>query len=340
MMTMLSNEILEIFHKLRESVDGKSDLIGETLDSTHGIYVACTIDKELVLILRDQITERVPSRDLSALTVDYGVTCRALVSGREILEEAILIKLKVGNYELEPAFALFVSMALIEIAALPNEYEPKNLVRNLLTLFQSKPKDSRESVIGFYGELSLIARSANPEAWAVAWHSNPLASKDFTFTNVHVEVKTTESRSRRHKLNIDQFHGGGKPVMLASIQVEEVSTGKTVIEVIQEMENLISRDSYRKVCNLFFETLGISNAVASDLPLEVVGGTEGILVLDSKGVPSPRLPDDAIDSETIVSVDFVSNFDLVIARNSTLEKNLWGQSFRLFEENWELNANY
>lgn len=329
---MISTDLLDIFRTLRASSDDNSDFIGVELNAEHGIYAACTSDKELAIILRDPKTENIPSRDLSSLMVDYGVTCSAVVSGKEIKEEAIVIKLKRGSLELEEAFSLFLSLALIEISESPVGYKPRELVGSLIQLFQSKPKESREAVIGFFGELTLIARSGNPEAWVAAWHANGKASKDYSFQSFHVEVKTTESRRRKHKLTLDQLNSSEKPVMMASIQVEEESTGKSVLNLINDLEDRLVRNSYRKVCDLFFETLGISNSLASELSFEVKGGTGGILIFDSVNIPAPRLPDNEIDAETIKSVEFESNFDLIMSKSLTQNKLWQAQNFQFFDE--------
>lgn len=308
-----SSKLKEVFDQLRAAPKASNVLLAAVLQKESGVYAACTSDNELVLLIRDGSKDTVPTRELTALRVDYGMVCRAQIGTEEVEEKVIFLKLNSESSNLEEAFFLIVAITLEQFERDEFSQSPRDLVDNLIRLFQSRPGESREALVGLFGELKLIDESANPDIWAQAWHSKSNSNKDFTFSSVLVEVKTAESRHRKHRISLEQLTGDDKPVQFVSVRIEESPLGSSIMDVLGSLEAKLTRDLYRKILELFFETLGLANNLAKNLTFELIGGASSILVVNSRAVPAPELPSRTERAVTISGVSFESNFDLIVA---------------------------
>jgi hypothetical protein len=111
--------------------------------------------------------------------------------------------------------------------------------RNILA---GRTRLTTEQEVGFFGELlflEFVIKEIGPEVAAASWQGPFSEEHDFTFGDVHVEVKTTSSERRRHTV-----HGLGQlaplrgvPLSLVSVQLTRSSAqeGRTLPQLVKHV---------------------------------------------------------------------------------------------------------
>jgi len=320
---MRISEIEGTYRKLETLPKNSGQITATVLEQASGIYAACNDLDQWLLLIRDKEIDFVPSRDLAELSVEYGVSCVAKLEDQVLRERVILIRLK-GEYEhLNRPFILLVAMLIQQIKTLDHNTSPRELVSNLIELFRAKPMESREVIVGFFGELSLMARSDEPGFWVNNWHTRNASNKDFSFDDFFVEVKTTENRRRKHKISAEQLEDAEKSVWVASLRVEEDPTGSTIEQEISSLESKMTPAEFKLVAELYFDVIGINNSMARNLRLRLIDGLSEIKFFNSKIIPKPLKPGVQKLDLSISAIQFQSNFEVIEANlNSDADKSL------------------
>lgn len=166
-----------------------------------------------------------------------------------------------------------------------------SVVARLVDLFQCLQAPPKDSVIGLFGELFVISRAKSPKAALDAWHPLIESTFDFSWQCNRLEVKTTSSRVRIHDFSYEQCVApDGTTGLLASIQTEEVSSGKTVFELAESILMSIDNDvrAEEKLHNQVARTLGTSFESAAELRFDEVLARNSCRFFNLAKIPAVR----------------------------------------------------
>jgi hypothetical protein len=124
-------------------------------------------------------------------------------------------------------------------------------LRQLGHLLEQESGLSRELEIGLLGELSLLIgaiRSEGPAAGLDSWRGWDREEHDFGLSDCDVEMKTTTSERRAHRISslTQLVPTADRPLWLVSLQVTRAGSGGTsVSQLVGRARDLLSEDSPR-----------------------------------------------------------------------------------------------
>ncbi|MBW6440022.1 PD-(D/E)XK motif protein [Actinoplanes hulinensis] len=144
-------------------------------------------------------------------------------------------------------------------------------LRRLGHLIRAEQTLTQEVEAGLIGELCLLAGlcvTSTPEAALQAWRGGT-EEHDFGLASLDVEVKTTMSETRRHRISsITQLQPtGDRPLWLLSLQLTDAGTGgSTVAEFVQRVRQMFPTAAQRDEFDLRTQAAGWRHRYA-DTPL-------------------------------------------------------------------------
>ncbi len=150
----------------------------------------------------EQASQR-PPIELRHLSVLFGARCH--VSGATEEEAYFTVVRCRGDAVLQGYFLLMAKTLLLAAGPDPDERSVEKSVLAFVELFRSTGKPPGYAIRGLWGELLLIARSADPLTVLRAWHIAAIERFDFGAGNQRVEVKTAGRSSRRHHFSLEQL---------------------------------------------------------------------------------------------------------------------------------------
>ena len=102
-------------------------------------------------------------------------------------------------------------------------------VHRVAVIFERMRRPPTRTVNGLFGELYVIARSADPAKALAAWRVDGTACFDFVAADARLEVKTAAGRVRSHVFSYEQCNPpAGTVAVVASMLVERVARGLTL----------------------------------------------------------------------------------------------------------------
>jgi hypothetical protein len=109
------------------------------------------------------------------------------------------------------------------------------LVQGMARVFQASTQPSIRSVTGLLGEILFIAASANRGSAVDAWADGPGSRFDFTYEGLWLDVKSTQGRSRRHSVSLEQLRsvGGVSPALVSFCL--EIGSGMSVRGLLDQI---------------------------------------------------------------------------------------------------------
>jgi putative PD-(D/E)XK family protein DUF4420 len=179
-----------------------------------------------------------PEPDVAGLR---NVRFDAFVSGDDAFAE---LSIRVEN-NVYGAYSLLATIAdLLQIQRLPLAVAVAGGIARHQHILASRAALTTEQELGLFGELlflEFLIAAIGPEAAAVAWQGPLSEEHDFTFGDVHVELKTTSGERRRHTI-----HGLGQlvplpdvPLSLVSVQLTRSSPdgGRTLPQMVRAVRH-------------------------------------------------------------------------------------------------------
>jgi hypothetical protein len=124
-----------------------------------------------------------------------------------------------------------------------NKVETKDIENLMLLLERALGREkiiSRESIIGMWGEISVIDFAKDIEKFILGWAKEADSIHDFTFENYpDVEVKTTLGVNRTHYVSSDQVENQDKKTIFISIISREIDNGRSIIDIFNSINKKI-----------------------------------------------------------------------------------------------------
>lgn len=182
------------------------------------------------------------------------------------------------------------------------------IVSGLVRLFAATQPAPRTSVVGLWGELWLIARSANSSLLARAWHSEPMDRWDFSLPGLRVEVKTTTG-SRRHHFSLDQLQPPPSTrLLVASVITAEVATGTSIASLLTRVSDSIQDMELRsRVVETAMGSLGPGWLAGRHVAFDANLAAATLRILNAEDVP--RIEDPPVEVSHVTFQSDVEDVD-------------------------------
>jgi hypothetical protein len=164
-------------------------------------------------------------------------------------------------------------------------------IARLVEIFQLLGRPPRRGVIGLYGELTVIALSADRKFCVSAWRASLDDRFDFSVDEIRMETKATSNRVRTHHFSFDQCSPPhGTTGVLASMFVEQAGGGQSVRELIVDIEGKIGTDNEARVRlnATIAASLGSSLPAALQMRFDDRLARSSLLFFDLADVPAIR----------------------------------------------------
>lgn len=181
---------------------------------------------------------------LANLDVQFQLLCSLMKEGEAELEGRFTV-VRCRSMDVETTdYFLSICEALLRILGdRPKATQIASAVNRVASIFQKIRRSPLRPVNGLFGELYFLLRSSDVSKAVAAWRVDSNSRFDFTVGNCRVEVKTASGRRRLHEFSYEQCNPPESTVaVVASLHVEEVSSGKSIESVMREIESRISAD--------------------------------------------------------------------------------------------------
>jgi hypothetical protein len=189
--------------------------------------------------------------------------------------------------DLHPYFVeMMVAIAAVQPAPL-SEGEVDSVVASLVELFKLGRAAGRSTVAGLWGELLVIAASADATAYLRAWHLDPTDSFDFAFSDRRIEVKSSEKQIREHDFSLGQVSERRDGDYVASVLLKRSAAGASTLELAEQIAATLDDSGRAKLWGLVFRTLGEDATITNDVRYEIKFAKDNLRFVASYRVPTP-----------------------------------------------------
>lgn len=188
---------------------------------------------------------------------------------------------------------LFVNALAGAAEGLPPALSPAETDRffdDAVELFRLFAAPARNSVLGLWGELFVIAASPCPDALVTSWHVTPEQTFDFVFPAAYLEVKTTARGSRQHEFALAQLRAPQLRVYVASLVVEQSDAGDSVFDVANALQDGLSSANRAKLWRLVAQSVGGEADDAAQVRFVQASAQNSLRFYDAAELPAPEIP--------------------------------------------------
>lgn len=241
-----------------------------------------------------------PMRDLSLenLDVRYCLSCRLISDTGETEENRYsMITLRSHDAALHMQFIDIVLLIIRKLAPVPSKHDIAKEVEGLVSIFEAFKRPPKNTIQGLWAELLVIEQSSNPEILIGAWHADKSAKYDFTMGRDKLEVKSTSSEQRIHKISLDQLNPSeNSRLLIASTIVRESGHGNGGLSIDELrdkiLEKMTNAEAKLRLCRIIADTIGTEIDNLKRMFFDYVGASDSLKFYDYKRVPK-------IEKETV-----------------------------------------
>ncbi|PJJ53770.1 putative PD-(D/E)XK family protein DUF4420 [Mumia flava] len=241
----------------------------------------------IVLLTPPDPTPDPPTR-LRRISMDPRLRCVVETEGRDKVEGDFgVVRLRVGEDELTPAFLDVVLVLIRLIGTSPTDGSVSAAMRRFVQLFDPSTP-ARGSVLGLWGELFVMARAADGHKLLDYWHPYVDSRFDFAGDDFRLDVKATTRDVRLHEFALEQLLPlPSARVLVLSLMTTETNSGTSVRELVGELESDLANDASRQMTlhHLVAATLGPDWTRSSERCFDVGQAIESAACLDVDSIP-------------------------------------------------------
>ncbi len=183
-----------------------------------------------------------PPVQLKNLTALFNVRCRLVVGHQKTEESLTVVECTSPDPEVRLAFLRGLKPAIDLMGPSPTAADARRAVENLAEVFRKLSQPPSRSIVGVWGEMLMLARATDPKELIDAWHVDPTERFDFLAGPLRLEVKTTRSGLREHRVGLDQLFDPGARVALASMRTRGAGGGASLQELLDELMGRLTDD--------------------------------------------------------------------------------------------------
>lgn len=198
---------------------------------------------------------------MAVLSVEFGATY-VLDEGSARREVRVTVfRCNSTDEEIRELFGSFCESVLAALPSVPTERDVAAELDRWLGLFWRLQTPPRTDIVGLIGELTFLRAAPSRGPWIQGWHGDPTSTIDFVVTNPHVEVevKATQSPTRRHTVSGDQAFGVGNRYF-ASVQVDLRDSGGTIGDFAREIADQLAPEEVQRFWHLVASECGSAYA--------------------------------------------------------------------------------
>ena len=229
----------------------------------------------LLLGAVDQESVSHPPIQLEGLTVLFNIPCAISLPDGESREDRLsVVRCVVEGEDTQRYFAHACESVVQIVGSDPTDADIRQSVQRLVEIFQRLSQPPVRSLTGLIGELCVIRLSRNPVAAIRSWRAEDSDRYDFASQDVRIEVKASTARERYHILSLEQCAPPpGTIGILASLFIERLGGGKSMSELITEIERSVEDDPelilklHRTIANSLGDALATAMATRFDFEL-------------------------------------------------------------------------
>jgi len=231
---------------------------------------------------------------LENLDVQFELRCHLRQYGEnERIGTFTVIRCRSLDKETAPYFLSVCDTIIAMLGDHPKQREIASAVHRLAAIFQKLHKPPTRPVIGLFGELYLISRSACPSRAIEAWRIDETARFDFAFENARMDVKTASGRLRAHTFAYEQCTPpAGTTAIVASLFAERSPGGIPLRLLIGDIEISISAypDLVLKLHEVVAATLGARLNEGLAMTFDTKLADASLQFYDLRTIPALRDP--------------------------------------------------
>lgn len=200
---------------------------------------------------------------LKGIEVQFATPCRIALPDGQIVEHRLSVVRCVAEEPEVQRYFLQIAETILRIVGVDPSYtQVTGAVRRMIDLFQQLLRPPAKEILGLYGELLVIAWSANANDAIRAWHNVSEARFDFALDDLRMDVKTSSGRVRAHRFSLDQCRPPPATTgVIASLLVERGS-GASLGDLVEFIEARVTDAPalQMKVHEIVAESLGAAIA--------------------------------------------------------------------------------
>lgn len=212
----------------------------------------------------------------------------------------------------EAVAAIFVGLIDIQErygAAGSAIWEMKQLFENG---FNSNVSD--ETIVGLFGELSVIYAASDPNKLARPWHSNSADFFDFSSDNHRLEVKTSRSNVRNHRFSSNQIGNDlDAKTTIASVILSVVEQGTSMADLVKMITERTSDEISLKLLTVVISTLGTTPELISGMNIDLQATVNSLHFLPAESIPRPHR------ALGVISMNWIANVDSSLSQADSID---------------------
>ena len=191
------------------------------------------------------------------IKIRYNVNCKIYLKKEEIDANYTILTCISEDEKIKEIFLEICEATFANISTNPTTLEIEEKTNSIIDLFKDFP-NKQNNLLGFWGELFLIASSKDIKKTLNAWHNENKEKYDFYDNNIALEVKTTIKRDKKHVFGHDQLISSLKDHYIASIMTQyDNSKGLSVTDLYNEILKIEISDELRgKLKRIYFKIIG------------------------------------------------------------------------------------
>ena len=191
------------------------------------------------------------------IKIRYNVNCKIYLKKEEIDANYTILTCISEDEKIKEIFLEICEATFANISTNPTTLEIEEKTNSIIDLFKDFP-NKQNNLLGFWGELFLIASSKDIKKTLNAWHNENKEKYDFYDNNIALEVKTTIKRDKKHVFGHDQLISSLKDHYIASIMTQyDNLKGLSVTDLYNEILKIEISDELRgKLKRIYFKIIG------------------------------------------------------------------------------------
>ncbi|WP_136659420.1 PD-(D/E)XK motif protein [Nitratireductor sp. XY-223] len=283
--------LFDLYANLSETIPSDdSALFGASLPLQPSYWLAIDNKRYPALLLPSQDDDFRPDIALRSVEALFSRQC-AIETNSDSRHSGCysLIRLKENDPAIVRLFLKILEEQYCTSTSPESNAEIAARIQRVAALF-SRLDDNTRDLVGLWGELHVIASSADITAAVRCWSTRKSAKFDFISGKFVLDVKTTTKPVPQHRFSIEQLRPTGAfDIYIASLCVIEVQGGQTVGSL---MDNIATRITDQELRSGFLTqclSKGGRDLYQSDLALQTYPNNARPTVFRAADIPVPTV---------------------------------------------------
>ena len=306
--------LFDIYARLVKAFpDGCEHLFGSAIGASSRLWLSIDERRHPNLLFPADPSDERSDIALRFIDVEFSRACEIATEDiSPICGTYTIVRLNEDDPEIARVFLRLLEESFCQDDRSPRNREIADRMLGIADLF-SRIENARGDVVGLWGELYIISKASSILGAAQSWCLHKSARHDFVAPDFALEVKTAVKGNRRHRFSLDQLRpASATDIYVASLQLVETHSGKTVSQLLESIYREIEEPSLRSA--FFNQCLikGGRDIYRSDLRLQPLSREDALALFHARDIPVPF----------IESADPISNvrFDVDLSQTPHVEK--------------------